>query len=271
MSSRRSGYLHGADAAKLKARNLHMPAGRYSVFDTATFEAPFLIASPLAGFGGHIGAFSNCQSIVLGVGRIGRYCAIATDVHLGGVEHPWNWAAMSSFTYDPTYIWKPYLDSIGRSYRARPLTRDPKRHGLIDIGNDVWIGQGACIRRGVKIGDGAVIGAHAVVTKDVEPYAMVAGNPARVIRKRFSDALIALLQASRWWDYAFPDFDGLPVEEPEQFCRKVLELAEQGIIKPYRPQVLTGTDLARMLRPEPQNAGWSWRRLWRSNRRDDNS
>src|SRR4051812_12744868 len=185
MSARRSGYLHSAEAAKLEARNLHMPAGEYVVSENAVFEPPFLITKPLMGFSGRFGAFSNCQSTVFGIGRIGRYCAIATDVHFGGVEHPWQWATIASFTYDPGYIWKPYLDSIGRRYQVHALTRDAKRHGQIEIGNDVWIGQGAGIRRGVKIGDGAVIGAHAMVTKDVEPYAIVAGNPARMIRKRF--------------------------------------------------------------------------------------
>ena len=260
MSARRSGYLYSADAAKLEARNLHMPAGQYVVSESAVFEAPFLISKPLMGFSGRFGAFSNCQSTVFGIGRIGRYCAIATDVHFGGVEHPWNWASISSFTYDPYYIWKPYLDSIGRGYQVRSLARDPKRYGQIEIGNDVWIGQGACVRRGVKIGDGAVIGAHAMVTKDVEPYAMVVGNPGRVIRKRFSDETIALLQESRWWDYDFPDFDGLPVDEPEQFCRQVMELAHKGVITPYRPKVLTGAQLGKMLQPKPEATGWSWRR-----------
>lgn len=263
MSARRSGYLYSADAAKLEAKNLHMPAGQYHVSDSAIFEPPFIITKPLMGFSGRFGAFSNCQSTVFGVGNIGRYCAIATDVHMGGPEHPWSWAAMGSFTYDPGYIWKPYLDSIGRRYRVHALPHDPKRHGRIEIGNDVWIGQGACIRRGIKIGDGAVIGAHAMVTKDVEPYAMVAGNPARVIRKRFSDQVIALLQASRWWDYEFPDFDGLPIEEPELFGRQVMELAGKGVIKPYRPRGLTGAELAKMLRSEPEGARKSWRRFFK--------
>jgi virginiamycin A acetyltransferase len=73
------------------------------------------------------------------------------------------------------------------------------------IGNDVWIGQNATILPGVKIGDGVIIGTKSVVGSDVEPYAIVAGNPAKVIRKRFDDELIALLLQLKWWD--------LPVEE----------------------------------------------------------
>ena len=73
----------------------------------------------------------------------------------------------------------------------------------VEIGNDVWIGDGVYIRSGVKIGDGAVIGAHAVVTRDVAPYTIAAGVPARCIRKRFDEATIEQLSALKWW--AWPD------------------------------------------------------------------
>ena len=72
----------------------------------------------------------------------------------------------------------------------------------VEIGNDVWIGEGACIVSGVKIGDGAVIGAHAVVTKNVEPYSIVAGVPAKEIRKRFDDTVIHKLLELKWWDWS---------------------------------------------------------------------
>lgn len=68
------------------------------------------------------------------------------------------------------------------------------------VGNDVWIGQNSTILPGVHIGDGAIIGLNSVVSKDVEPYTIVAGNPARFIRKRFDDELIGLLQRLKWWD-----------------------------------------------------------------------
>jgi len=74
--------------------------------------------------------------------------------------------------------------------------------GPTEIGNDVWIGLRAIIMPGVRIGDGAVIGAGSIVTKDVAPYAIVAGNPARFIRNRFTDEQIASLLAIRWWDWS---------------------------------------------------------------------
>lgn len=73
--------------------------------------------------------------------------------------------------------------------------------GDIVIGNDVWIGKESVIMPGVKIGDGAIIGAYSVVTKDVEPYSVVGGNPAKLIKKRFDDELIEILLKVKWWDF----------------------------------------------------------------------
>lgn len=71
----------------------------------------------------------------------------------------------------------------------------------VSIGNDVWIGFGCYIKAGVSIGSGAIIGAHSVVTHDIEPYTIVAGIPARLIRKRFSDDIISKLEKMQWWDW----------------------------------------------------------------------
>ncbi len=90
-------------------------------------------------------------------------------------------------------------------YGSRKRTKFTGRHafskGDVVIGNDVWIGHGATILSGVTIGHGAVIGACAVVTKDVPPYGIVVGTPARLVRKRFSDENIAILLNLRWWDW----------------------------------------------------------------------
>ena len=81
-----------------------------------------------------------------------------------------------------------------------PAQADLPLKGDTVIGNDVWIGQNAVILPGVNIGDGAIIGANSVVGSDVDPYTSVAGNPARVLRKRFDDELIDLLLQFKWWD-----------------------------------------------------------------------
>ncbi len=98
------------------------------------------------------------------------------------------------------------------------------------IGNDVWIGQNAVILPGVHIGDGAIIGASSVVGRDVEPYAIVVGNPARLVRKRFDDELIALLLRFRWWDKSIEEIDSLiPLltdGDPDRVRAKLRELCE---------------------------------------------
>jgi virginiamycin A acetyltransferase len=115
------------------------------------------------------------------------------------------------------------------------------------IGNDVYIGHGAFLVQGVTIGDGAVIGACAVVTKDVPPFAIVAGNPARVKSMRFDDATIERMQRVKWWDYAFWDLPRAPVADPNAFLDFVESRIAAGI-KPYTPpkialRSLTGEDL----------------------------
>ena len=86
-----------------------------------------------------------------------------------------------------------------RSLKIKPYRGAEVSSGRILIGNDVWIGAGVQILSGVKIGNGAIVGAGSVVTRNVPPYAVVAGNPARVIRYRFSDETIERIQASKWW------------------------------------------------------------------------
>jgi chloramphenicol O-acetyltransferase type B len=134
---------------------------------------------------GGLKVFSWNEGAVL---RIGDYCSIAHDVEilLGG-EHRHDWVT----TFPFNVLWPS----------ARHLTGHPRSKGDVVIGNDVWIGAGAIIMSGVAIGDGAVVAARAVVTKDVAPYAMVAGNPARAIRKRFDDDTIRRLLRIRWWDW----------------------------------------------------------------------
>jgi virginiamycin A acetyltransferase len=121
---------------------------------------------------------------------IGKFCQIAADVTfiMNGVNHKMN--AASTF---PFYILEHWRQE------TPPLSEMPVKGDTI-IGNDVWLGQNAVVLPGVRIGDGVIIGLNSVVGSDVEPYTIVAGNPAKLIRKRFDDGLIALLEAFKWWD-----------------------------------------------------------------------
>lgn len=123
---------------------------------------------------------------------IGKFCSIAsgTKFIMGSANH-----RLGSVTTYPFNV-------FGGSWQENTpdhMSQLPFK-GDIVIGNDVWIGRESIIMPGVKIGDGAIIAAYSVVTKDVEPYSVVGGNPARFIKKRFNDELIELLLEFKWWD-----------------------------------------------------------------------
>ncbi len=150
--------------------------------------------------GWSIGAFSYGEPIVHmwgGDGRlvIGKYCSIGGSVSilLGG-NHRMDWVT----TY-PFSALRP---------EAAHVAGHPATNGDVVIGNDVWIGQVAVILSGVTIGDGACIAAYSVVTKDVAPYSIVGGNPARVIRARFPQDQVEALLDLAWWDW--PDEELAP-------------------------------------------------------------
>lgn len=130
---------------------------------------------------------------------IGKFCQIAAGVEfvMNGANHQMN--AVSTFPFYTLEGWN--MDP--------PAQYDLPHKGDTVIGNDVWIGQNSIILPGVHIGDGAIIGANSVVGSDVEPYTIVVGNPAKVLRKRFDDDLIALLLRFKWWDKSIEEIDCL--------------------------------------------------------------
>ncbi len=130
---------------------------------------------------------------------IGKFCQIASGVTfiMNGANHQMN--AVSTF---PFYILEGWEQDVP------PLSVFPLK-GDTTVGNDVWIGQNATILAGVTIGDGAIIGTNSVVGSDVEPYAIVVGNPAKPIRKRFDDELIDLMLKFKWWDKEISEINAL--------------------------------------------------------------
>lgn len=146
----------------------------------------------------HGHSFDDCARYLLpdeGVDRllIGSFCSIgsgAAFIMAGNQGHRDDW--VSTFPF----YWMADVPAFnGAENGFRPA-------GDTVIGNDVWIGSEAIVMPGVKIGDGAIIGTRALVTRDVEPYSIVGGNPAREIRKRFEDGLVDLLVELRWWDWS---------------------------------------------------------------------
>lgn len=130
---------------------------------------------------------------------IGKFCQIAAGVEfmMNDANHQMN--AVSTF---------PFYTLEGWDMDAPAASEMPFKGNTV-IGNDVWIGQNAVLLPGVTIGDGAIIGANSVVGSDVAPYTIVAGNPAKVIRKRFDDELIDLLLQFKWWDKSIDEIDTL--------------------------------------------------------------
>ncbi|HEY6255644.1 MAG TPA: chloramphenicol acetyltransferase [Xanthobacteraceae bacterium] len=142
---------------------------------------------------------------------IGKFCSIAAMTRINPGNHPMQRASQSHFSYRASHYFAGAADHA--DFFAW------RRSQAVTIGHDVWIGHGAIVLPGRTIGTGAVTAAGAVVTKDVAPYAIVAGNPARVIRARFPDEIAGRLQRLAWWDWsharlraALPDFQTLSID-----------------------------------------------------------
>lgn len=141
---------------------------------------------------------------------IGSFCSIANSVIIGGGMHPIGWVSTSPVFYEGR-------DSVRAKFSEHSRNR-PKR---TTIGNDVWIGSRAIIKQGVVIGSGAVIGMGSVVTRDVAPYSVVGGCPAREIKKRFSDEVIENLLKSKWWEFNDQQLEKYSYyfTDPEEFIK----------------------------------------------------
>ncbi|WP_078706733.1 DapH/DapD/GlmU-related protein [Consotaella salsifontis] len=143
--------------------------------------------------------------------KIGKFCSIAANVRINALTHPMERLTTHKISYRPNEY-----------FRYRPVDsafRERRREARVTIGHDVWIGHGAVIMPGVAIGNGAVIGANAVVTRDVAPYSIAAGVPAKALRQRFPDDIAARVERLAWWDWpaetlfeALPEIQTLPIE-----------------------------------------------------------
>ncbi len=176
-----------------------------------------------------LGAFSYSRSCFGADAHIGRYCAIGLDVAVMAANHPTDRVSMCGFDYAAPAPFGPYARHQGADFPLVPLPDEVFIGGVV-IEPDVWIGSNALIARGVKIGTGAIIAANAVVTRDVAPYTLVAGNPARVKRRRFADELCDRLLASKWWDYPFDAFAGMTTTDPAVFLDQFDKAVANGDI-----------------------------------------
>lgn len=147
---------------------------------------------------------------------IGKFCSIAAFVRINPGNHPHWRASQSHFTYRASFYFDGEADE--------DAFFDWRRSHGVSIGHDVWIGHGVVVMPGVTIGTGAILGSGAVVTKDVAPYEIAVGVPAKPMRRRFAEPVAERMQALAWWDWdhdrlhaALPDFRALA---PEAFLEK---------------------------------------------------
>ena len=159
------------------------------------------------------GDYSYCdRSCDIANAEIGKFANIASCVRIGATDHPMEKASLHHFLYRSASYWDDAEDD--GDWFARRASR------LARIGHDTWIGHGAMIKPEVTVGHGAIVASGAIVTKDVAPYTIVGGNTARVIRRRYPEAVAEQMMDLAWWDWshdalraALPDFRNLRAEE----------------------------------------------------------
>lgn len=167
-------------------KKLHIPAIKNSCLDkTARVCSSTLLVNTTLGRYSYVGDFCTIINT-----KVGNFCSIAGNCIIGGASHPIEWVSTSPVFHEGRNLMRKNYSS--HEYCTTKETT---------IGNDVWIGNNCLIKGGITIADGSVIGMGSVVTKNVGAYEIWAGNPARLIRKRFDDDSIEKLMLSEWWNY----------------------------------------------------------------------
>jgi acetyltransferase-like isoleucine patch superfamily enzyme len=174
---------------------------------------------------------------------VGRYTSIASGGRMMGLSHPLDRVTTNTITYGQfSNIHLNPVEALGGGkIKTKPFQQKPPAI----VRDDVWIGQDVLLARGIILDTGCVVAAGSVVTKSVPPYAIVGGNPAKIIKYRFDERLIERLLASRWWEYAFPHLHELPSDQPEAFLDEFSELVAEGTIQPYSPLKVDPLEIVR--------------------------
>lgn len=211
----------------------------FSLPKNSEFEPPCSIKWMNIQYYFALGAFSYAVNGYYFDCAIGRYTSIGENVQIGRGSHPVSWASTSPVFYHNHQDVVDFTIPEARDFSPTAPYIPSRR---TTIGNDVYIGHGAFICQGVSIGDGAVIGAHTVVTKDVPSYAVVVGSPGTIKRMRFSDKVVEDMIQLNWWRFAFWDLQNAPVDNAERFV-DFIETRIKGGLSEYRPAKIRLLDL----------------------------
>lgn len=229
----------------LKETNIYIESGNYSISENCFYaESPSTVQGITLSnnFKFKIGAFShiNAKCFIQNC-TIGRYCAIGTGVKIGNGNHPTNWLSVNACQYIQNFHNYEYIFPN----KINLKNFKPYKHTL--IGNDVWIGANVFIKDGVTIGDGAIIGANSVVTHDVEPYAIVAGTPAKIIRYRFTPEIINQLLDLKWWDYNITEFGSVDFDNIENAIKQLKNILPT--LNKYYPKTIDSHYILKKTQP----------------------
>ena len=240
------------------AKDSILGIGGSLTFDKAVKVHPYAAFQ----YGGNIlfsmGAFSYARSC-LGGGegrtsvqnvKIGRYCSIADNVRIFQADHEIRNFTTSTYIYTmPAYrregqILKRRVKESGSELQTAKVTNPTSP--VVTIGHDVWIGSHVALRPGIVIGDGACIATGSVVTRDVPPYAIVGGVPAKIIKYRFEEQIIERLLALQWWQYDFLRFRVKADVPIEQFLEAITRQVAEGGLLPWETTPITAEELLKV-------------------------
>jgi len=214
--------------ATLREVGIVISRGHIPHFST---ESPIQLESLVAIGPCSIGAYTYASNLSLHYADVGRFCSIGPDVCIGLGNH-----RTDLFSTHPLavkggsqFAWHQHF-GVMRNSLTKPADTGAALPRTI-VGHDVWIGRGALVNDNVTVGNGAIIGAGAVVTRDVPDYAVVVGAPAKIVRYRFGEEVIERFLRLRWWDLDLSSLDALPVE-PEAFLVAVEDaLSSRDVVK----------------------------------------
>ena len=194
---------------------------------TVLFEDPVKLFGVAIGCNLTIGAFTYVRGGRISALRaIGRFCTISPGLTVGDGQHPTHYLSTHPFQYkgvafDYCREWVEFRTSI-----------EPIEQPAVGwIGSDVWIGGNVTMMRGIRVGHGSIIAPGSVVTRDVPPYAIVEGVPARVREYRFEPEIIARLLKLQWWDYTLKSLQGAPFEEPQKALEELERRLDAGLLR----------------------------------------